>query len=279
MMSRWYDRLEEDEKKLWLKFKKDGDREAREELILKYVGLVKYAIDRMMISPPPTLDFDDVYSCGITGLIEAVDRYQLDYGTSFVSFALKRIKGAILDESKKLGWVPRTTYHKQIELEKAYAQLENTLGRPASDREMADYLSISLEQFHDLVDQVSHVTILSLYQTVTSGEDDEPIEIVDTIRDTRPDPLQQLEMKELKKVLIESIEKLPERERLVITLYYYEGLTLKEIGAVLKVSESRVSQIHTKAVLRIRGRLRTFISETKGVIQDAESDRHPKRFG
>jgi RNA polymerase sigma factor for flagellar operon FliA len=263
MMLHWHTSPEEDEEKLWLKFKKHGDREARERLILKYVGLVKYVIDRMMISPPPGLDFDDIYSCGITGLIEAIDRYQLDYGTSFISFALRRIKGAILDESKKLGWVPRTTYHKQIELEKAYAQLENLLGRPATDEEIADYLSLSLDQFHDLVCQVSQITMLSLYQLAGGGEDDEPIEIVDTIQDTRPDPQEQLEVKELKKALAESIEKLPEKEKLVIILYYYEGLTLKEIGAILKVTESRVSQIHTKAVLRIRGKLRRFIDETK----------------
>ncbi|HHT04671.1 MAG TPA: RNA polymerase sigma factor WhiG [Hydrogenispora sp.] len=242
---------------LWKEYRQGGSDAAREQLIEGYAPLVKYVAGRVAIGLPPNVEFDDLVSYGIFGLIDAIDKFDPERGIKFETYAIARIRGAIMDGLRNNDWVPRSVRQKAKELEKVCSELENRLGRYATDQEISESLNISLDEFHRLLNEVSCTTLSSLDELwLTRNLDDDSVRVLDLIEnEDSSDPEKLVEIAELKVALAKSIDALSEREKLVITLYYYEGLTLKEIGQTLNISESRVSQIHTKAIFRLQGRL------------------------
>jgi RNA polymerase sigma factor for flagellar operon FliA len=241
---------------LWASFKDDGNSNAREQLILNYSPLVKYVAGRLSSSLPQTVETADLISYGIFGLIDAIEKYDPSRGIKFETYAIARIKGAIIDELRAMDWVPRSVRSRAREIEQAYVALETKLRRVPSDEEVASHLGIPKRDLHDLYSKLSYTSIVSFEELWVGGDRDDHSNVMGTIKDeTAEDPVSLFESEEVKDILAGAIERLSERERIVIALYYYEGLTLKEIGQVLGVTESRVSQLHTKAVLRLRGRL------------------------
>lgn len=251
------EKKESEIKKVWQQYKENEVAEAREKLILNYSPLVKYVAGRLASTLPQTVDTADLISYGMFGLIDAIEKFDLSREIKFETYAMSRIKGAIIDELRAVDWVPRSVRHKAKELERAYIALENKLKRVPTDEEVAEYLSITIKELNENVKKLSHTSIVALEELWSVGFDkDEKVSLLDTIEDTTSkDPYEFLETSEIKKILAEAIDNLPYREKTVIALYYYEGLTLREIGDILGVTESRVSQLHTKAVLRLRGRL------------------------
>ncbi|HEX3033450.1 MAG TPA: RNA polymerase sigma factor WhiG [Bacillota bacterium] len=243
--------------KLWIRYKDQKDVQAREDLILAYAPLVKYVAGRLAIGLPANVQRDDLYSYGIFGLMEAIERFDHQRGIKFETYAIARVRGAILDGLRAMDWVPYSVRQKARQLEKMYSEMEAKLGRAATDTEICSALEITMSQFHKMLLETGSTTVLSLDEQVGGeGGDNEGIKLLDIIQDHQAqDPNSVAEYAEIKSMLAEAIDKLPERERLVIALYYYEGLTLKEIGQVLGVTESRISQMHAKAILRLRGRL------------------------
>ena len=241
---------------LWARYKDDGDSSARDELILNYSPLVKYVAGRLASGLPQMVDTADLISYGIFGLIDAIEKFDPARAIKFETYAISRIKGAIIDELRAMDWVPRSVRSRAREIEAAYVSLENTLRRVPSDQEVADHMGVSLKEFQDILAKLSYTSVVSFEELWVGGERDDSQNAIGSIKDdTAEDPVQIFETGEIKEILAGAIEKLPERERTVIALYYYEGLTLKEIGTVLGVTESRVSQLHTKAVLRLRAKL------------------------
>jgi len=248
---------------LWIRYKEDEDSTARDELILNYSPLVKYVAGRLASSLPQTVDTADLISYGIFGLIDAIEKFDLSRAIKFETYAISRIKGAIIDELRAMDWVPRSVRSRAKEIEAAYVALENTLRRVPSDQEVADHMGVSLKEFQDILSKLSYTSVVSFEELWVGGERDESQNAIGSIRDdTAEDPVTIFESAEIKDILAVAIDKLPERERTVIALYYYEGLTLKEIGQVLGVTESRVSQLHTKAVLRLRAKLHSVHAAT-----------------
>ena len=242
---------------LWAAYKGQSDEAAREQLILNYSPLVKYVAGRLSANLPQNVDNADLISYGIFGLIDAIEKFEPDRGIKFETYAIARIKGAIIDELRAMDWVPRSVRARAREIENAYITLETRLKRTPTDAEVATEMSISVRDLRDSFTKLSYTSVASFEELwAPGGEKDERTSLMTTIRDeTAEDPVAMFETEEVKSILAQAIERLPERERLVIALYYYEGLTLKEIGEVLGVTESRVSQLHTKAVLRLRVRL------------------------
>lgn len=242
---------------LWERFKEDDDQSAREELILNYSPLVKYVAGRVSVNLPHSVDSCDLISYGMFGLIDAIEKFEPGRGFKFETYAISRIRGAIIDELRALDWVPRSVRARARDIEKAILALENTLQRTPEDEEVACELGISLRELHDIYSKLSYTSVVSFEDmwSPTADRDDKNT-LASFIKDERAeDPVRAFESEETKEVLAEAIERLPERERTVVALYYYEGLALKEIGQILGVTESRVSQLHTKAVLRLRARL------------------------
>ncbi|MDH7481656.1 MAG: FliA/WhiG family RNA polymerase sigma factor [Armatimonadota bacterium] len=244
-----------DIKELWRKYKQGGDQNARDALINQYSYLVKITAGRVVTSLPPNVERDDLVSAGVVGLIKAVDQYDLDRKVKFETYAIALIRGAILEMLREEDWVPRSVRERVKNLERTYLQLEMKLGRPATEEEVANALGIELDDLHSLLGDSGRATLLSLDDVIVSTDGNERIHLSDVINDQAAAPLAEVELKEMQRSLAAAIDRLPERERLVIALYYYEGLTFKEIGKVLSVSESRVYQLHTQAVLRLRGYL------------------------
>ena len=244
---------------LWEKYEKKREAKTKEQLIIKYISLVKYVAGRMMISLPPSVELDDLESAGIMGLMDAIDRYNPQYGVKFESYAIPRIKGAILDELRKLDWVPRSVRSKARELERAIYKLESEKGGPVTDEEISKSLNISMEEYFELLKEISTSSLLSLDETIFNG-DGGKASLHEVIEDKGAEnPVEEINKGELKEIMIKAIDGLPEVERLVIALYYYEELTLHEIGQVLQLSESRISQIHTKTILSLKAKLREAI--------------------
>ena len=243
---------------LWRRYKDDGDERARERLVVAYSPLVKFIAGRMASSLPSHVDEADLVSYGLLGLIGAIERFDLEREIKFETFAVARVKGAIIDELRSLDWVPRSVRSRARDIEKANAALEGELGRPPTDEEMAAKLEMDVDQFNDALLEIANSSILALDDLWTFADPDGSggqISVLDTIRDpAAADPEAEAQTGELKDQLADAIESLPERERLVIALYYNENQTLREIGEVLGVTESRVSQLHTKAVLALRSR-------------------------
>ncbi len=241
---------------LWAAFKNEACTHAREQLILNYSPLVKYVAGRLSSSLPQTVDTADLISYGIFGLIDAIEKYDPDRGIKFETYAIARVRGAIIDELRAMDWVPRSVRARAREVEQAYVVLESRLLRAPTDNEVAWELGISTQELQDIFTKLSYTSIVSFEDLWVGDDRDNRSNVMGTIADdTADDPVTIFESTELKDILASAIERLPERERIVIALYYYEGLTLKEIGQVLGVTESRVSQLHTKAVLRLRAKL------------------------
>jgi RNA polymerase sigma factor FliA len=242
---------------LWKEFKAGGDSAVRERLILHYAPLVKYVAGRVGVGLPPNIEQADLVSYGIFGLIDAIEKFDLSRAIKFETYAISRIKGAIIDELRSIDWIPRSIRSKAREVERAYAALEARLHRTPTEPEVAAELGIGLDDLHAIFGQVSFVNVLALDELLNvNGEKGDKVSLVDTLEDTRvEDPVRAFESQETKHLLARAINLLPEREKIVVTLYYYEGLTLAEIGQVLGVTESRICQMHTKAVLQLRAKL------------------------
>lgn len=243
---------------LWRRFKDTGDESVRERLILHYSPLVKYVAGRVGVGLPPNVEQADLVSYGIFGLIDAIEKFDLDRAIKFETYAISRIRGAIIDELRALDWIPRSVRSKAREVERAYAALEADLHRTPTEAEVADRLGMPVTDLHAVFTQVSYVNVLALDELMSSGDRGEGgLSLGDTLKDAKAeDPVLAFEGEETKFLLARAIDQLPEREKIVITLYYYEGLTLAEIGRVLGVTESRICQMHTKAVVQLRGKLR-----------------------
>ncbi|MGH2834210.1 MAG: FliA/WhiG family RNA polymerase sigma factor, partial [Solirubrobacteraceae bacterium] len=221
--------------------------------------LVKFVAGRVAAGLPQNIEQADLVSYGIFGLIDAIDKFDLDRGYKFETYAIARIKGAILDELRSIDWVPRSVRARAREIERANSKLEHRLQRAPTDAELAAELSLSPEELQDSLIAISHSSVAALDElwSVSDSSGDQ-VSLLDTLEDPgAPDPSQALDVSDLKDRIADSISRLPEREKLVIALYYYENLTLREIGEVLGVTESRVSQLHTKAVLRLRSRMQS----------------------
>ena len=241
---------------IWHAFKSSGDVGARERLILQYAPLVKYVASRVATGLPASVDQADLVSYGMFGLIDALQKFEPGRGNKFETYAIPRIKGAIIDELRAMDWVPRSIRFKAREIEKAHSDLEAMLKRQPTEAEMAERLGISRSELHDVVSQISFVSVLALDELVSVGADrGEQVSLIDTLADKHLDPTSGVESQETRGLLAAAINSLSEREKIVVTLYYFEGLTLAEIGEILGVTESRVCQIHTKAVGGLRGQL------------------------
>jgi RNA polymerase sigma factor FliA len=244
--------------RLWRDFKDTGSGAARERLILHYAPLVKYVAGRLGAGLPQSVEQADLVSNGMFGLMDALDKYDLAREVKFETYAIPRIRGAILDELRAMDWVPRSIRFKAREVEKATTQLEAKLGREPTDAEIAQQLGLELDELHEIITQISLVSVMALEEVVGSDEQGEQRSLVDTLADAASlEPTAGLEGQEMRGLLSAAISSLTDREKIVVTLYYFEGLTLSEIGDILGVTESRVCQIHTKAV----GLLRTDLVE------------------
>jgi len=245
---------DDEDVELWLDYKESGNEAMREKLILKYARFVKYIAGRMAVNLPSNVEYDDLVSYGIFGLMDAIEKYDPDRKIKFRTYAKTRIRGAILDELRTLDWTPRSVRQKARLLERAYAELETTLGREATDDEICEFMGINKQELHKLLDDTRKSLMISLDDGDSDGDGGGSRH--DFLEDTGiGSPESSAEKFELKRLLAQEIASLSERERLVITLYYFEHLTSKEIGKILGVSDSRISQLHTKAVTRLRGKL------------------------
>ncbi len=238
---------------LWDEFKATASAEARERLILHYAPLVKYVASRVATGLPASVEQADLVSYGMFGLIDGLEKFEPARGNKFETYAIPRIKGAIIDELRAMDWVPRSVRFKAREIEKAVADLESMLKRAPAEKEVAERLGVSISELHDVVTQISFVSVLALDELLSVGSDrGEQVSLLDTLADKGTDPTLGVEGQETRALLAGAINSLSEREKIVVTLYYFEGLTLAEIGEILGVTESRVCQIHTKAVNQLR---------------------------
>jgi len=215
--------------------------------------LVKYVAGRLYSSYGNNVEFDDLVSYGIFGLIDAIDKFDLNRGVKFETYAQLRIRGAIIDHLREIDWLPRSVRQKSKELEKTYYELESSLGRPATDEEMADRLGVTVEEFQKKIQSIATYSIVSLDDLLEQKR-----EVTSTDEDCEEEtPESVFEGKEIKEILVDAINTLPEKEKKIVALYYYEELTYKEIGKLLNISESRVSQLHTKAIIRLKNKFKS----------------------
>ncbi len=241
--------------RIWEDYKQTAAPAARDRLIVHYSPLVKYVAGRVASGLPQSVDQADLVSYGIFGLIDAIDKFETSRGIKFETYAITRIRGAIIDELRSLDWVPRSVRNKARQVERAYASLEHRLLRTPSDEEVAAEMGISKDELQQTFTQISFVGLVALDE-VMGRADGQSQTLGDTLADTGEGPVGAFEGVEIKQILAAAINRLGDREKMVLTLYYYEGLTLAEIGKVLGVTESRVCQIHTKAVLQLRSRIK-----------------------
>jgi RNA polymerase sigma factor for flagellar operon FliA len=257
----------EDVNELWRTYKRTKDQALRDRLILNYAPIVKYVAGRLGSGLPAHVDEGDLVSYGLLGLISAIERYEPDRDVKFETYAIARIKGSILDELRSLDWVPRSVRSRARQIERAMAELEAKLARAPTDEEIAAKVGITVDELEGSLTDISRSSIAALDELWTiSGSGGDQVALIDTIEDEHgPQPQTAFAQTELREIVADAITSLPEREKLVITLYYYEDLTLREIGEVLGVTESRVSQLHTKAILRLKARL-------SGAVASAAAD-------
>jgi RNA polymerase sigma factor FliA len=247
----------------WDEYKASASPTARDQLILHYSPLVKYVAGRVAVGLPANIEQADLISYGIFGLIDAIDKYDRSRNIKFETYAISRIRGAIIDELRAIDWVPRSVRYKAREIEKAYSALENRLKRPPSDAEIAEEMGISIDDLNHIYTQLSSVSLIALDELMSiEGDKGDKLSLLETLEDTKTaSPMEAFESEEMKEILVAAINRLPEREKKVITFYYFAGLTLAQIGEVLGVTESRVCQIHTKAVLGLKGKI-TEVTQT-----------------
>jgi RNA polymerase sigma factor FliA len=236
---------------LWRRYKQKDDSQAREQLITAYAYLAKYVVDRMLIRPSSVVGYDDLIGHAVVGLIDAVEKFDLAKNVKFETYAIVRIRGAVLDALKSLDWAPRSVRASEQELKRTFAALEAQLGRPATDAEVAAEMGMDVDSLNETIADIGQSAMTSLEDLMAGGEDSG----LAADADTESDPGMAAELGERKRLLAVAINGLPDREKLVISLYYGDGLTLKEIAAVLGVTESRVCQLHSKAVVRLHGKL------------------------
>jgi RNA polymerase sigma factor FliA len=257
-----------DEAEVWKEIV-NGNAHSRDRMIRQYIYVVKYVLNRLVTHPhldQDVLDFDDLYSAGVIGLINAVDNFDPGREVKFITYAIPRVRGAIIDELRAVDWLPRSLRKRMNQLQNAYSQLENKFLRPANDEEVSAHLDLSIEEFRQLLSMASRSVVLSL---------DEELRLSDDSRTTRGDQAARTERTcrdilardELIHILASTIESLPEKERLVVAMYYYDEMTFKEIGKVLSVTESRVCQLHTKSMSRLRARLKNLEHEFARAVQ------------
>jgi RNA polymerase sigma factor for flagellar operon FliA len=239
----------------WERFKKNGDQQAREGLILHYSPLIKFVAGRLGVGLPRSVEQSDLISYGMFGLIDAIDKFDLDREIKFETYAVNRIRGAILDELRALDWVPRSVRARAREIQRSLDELEHRLKRSATEEELAEHMGIAVPTLQTQLGEIAGLGFVALDELLDPGERSSAT-IGDLLSDARVGaPGESFEKQETRYFLSDAINRLPERERLVITLYYYEGLTLAEIGGVLGVTESRICQIHTKSVMSLRNRM------------------------
>ncbi|MCB0405148.1 MAG: FliA/WhiG family RNA polymerase sigma factor, partial [Bdellovibrionales bacterium] len=237
------------------------DKRTKEKLIIEYAPLIKFIAQKIAVRLPSNIEFDDLVSSGVIGLMDAIDKYDPTRDNKFKTYAEFRIRGAILDELRAQDWVPRSVREKAKQLERAHLRLEQQLGRVPTEDEITSELGLNKDEYYDLLNQVKSVSILSLDEAGSFNSSDRK-SILSLLESCKiPSPITQLNIKAIKEVVTRAIESLPEKQRLVLSLYYYEDLNLKEIGDVLDVTESRVSQLHTQAILWLRRKLRSYFEE------------------
>ncbi|MCM2277220.1 MAG: FliA/WhiG family RNA polymerase sigma factor [Oligoflexia bacterium] len=234
----------------------------RERLVSEYAPLIKYIAQKIAARLPANIELDDLISSGVIGLMDAIEKYDATRDNKFKTYAEFRIRGAILDELRAQDWVPRSVREKAKVLERCYAKIEQQKGRQATDEEVCTELGISQNDFHDLLNQVRSVSLLS-YDDISnfSKADKRSLHGYGESGSKAPTPFSEVNVASIKRLIAQAIQDLPEKQRLVLSLYYYEDLNLKEIGRVLDVTESRVSQLHTQAVLRLKSKLRAHWDE------------------
>jgi len=244
------------EEELWKLYKKSHDSNIRDEIVRRYAFLAKSVVGKIAATLSKNVEFNDLLSYGTMGLLDAIEKFEPDKNFKFSTYAITRIRGSIYDELRAIDWIPRSVRQKTKELEAAYANLENKLGRTPKDAEIAREMGLTEEELNKVVLQVSGTSISSLNDVWSIGGDDDELAVIETVegpQSLKPDLI--LQRSEVKGMIVEAINELPEKEKQIVVLYYYEDLTLKEIGQVLDLTESRVSQLHGKAMLRLRSRL------------------------
>ncbi|MDR0624440.1 MAG: RNA polymerase sigma factor WhiG [Treponema sp.] len=252
------------EEELWLVYRKNRDPKIREAFIKQYAPLVKYVAGKVAVGMPHNVEFDDLVGFGVFGLLDAIDKFDPDKNVKFKTYAVTRIRGAIFDELRSIDWVPRSVRQKTREVEDAIGSLEAQLGRTATDQEIASAMGMDEAEYSKTMMKISGTSILSLHDVWFSGDESDKVSIGDSIESPaslNPDVV--VEKDEIRRVIVEAINELPDKEKKILVLYYYEDLTLKEIGQVLEVTESRVSQLHTKAIFRLRSKLTNI---RKGIV-------------
>jgi RNA polymerase sigma factor FliA len=248
--------LQVTEEEDWSLFKETGDDGARGRLAEKYLPLVKYVIDRIAYRLPDFIDREDLISEGILRLIDALDKFDPSRMNKFETYAVVRIRGAVLDSLRQMDWVPRSLRQKSREIENAYADVERTLGRPATDEEVSGHIGITPEELNETLASVSSAVVFSFEEMLQMSDDNKPLPFLSRVKNPQvSDPSDTLMKSEVRSILIKAIDRLPENERMVVGLYYVENITLKQIGDILNVTESRACQIHTKALVRLKSSL------------------------
>lgn len=239
---------------LWLDFKQSQSIELRDRLILHYGPLVRYVAGRVGVGLPPTVERADLVSYGVFGLIDAINKYEPSREVKFETYALTRIRGAIIDELRSMDWMPRSVRTKAKDMDKAHAKLETDLGRAPTEQELAAAMGMTVGDLRQVIGELSYANVIALDELLGgNGAGDDRVSLVDTLQDQRVEaPGSAMEDEEMKAILAQSIGSLPTREKVVVALYYYEGLTLAEIGQVLGVTESRICQMHSKAVTQLK---------------------------
>jgi len=241
---------------LWQKYSRYRNEDTRRELVMAYLDLVKHLSGRLSVKLPPCLSREDLESCGVIGLLEAIDKFDPNMSIEFETFAYRRIRGAMYDEIRKANWIPRTTWQKLNHLHNTREKMEQSLGRSVSDQELAGEIGIPVPEIHKLNNHLTRLVPLSLDGIKAEEDDGDSIRFVDVFPDpSAPDPLQEVCTNNDKETLIEAIKMLNQRDQLILALYYQEKLTLKEIGKVLEITESRVCQLHSRAIARLRKKL------------------------
>lgn len=237
------------------------DGKLRDQLIMDYAPLIRFVAQRIAARLPSNIDIDDLMSAGVIGLMDAIEKYDPSRDNKFKTYAEFRIRGAILDELRSQDWVPRSVRDKAKKIERAYAELEQKFGRSVTDEEISKAMGIGLDEYYDLIAKVKAVTLLSIDELAGPNQNDRKSLLECLENAGSRNPFMQLKSKGVRDLLVKNIEELPEKQKLVLSLYYYEDLNLKEIGRILEVTESRVSQLHTQAVEKLRARLKPILTD------------------
>lgn len=248
---------EEELKEIWVRYleDKEANKALRDTLIIQYISLVKYVVGRIRVNLPSSICTDDLAGYGVEGLIDAINKYRLDKGAKFETYALTRIRGAIIDRVRSQDWVPRVVKQRLKMVQKATQELSDKFGRTPTAEELAEVLETTPDKIQEIVADAHKISVLSLYEKKDLSNSDST-ELIDTIRDSSAvTPLEKLEEKDSKKELERALARLPERERVILALYYHENMTMKEIGESIEVSESRVCQLHAQAIMKLRNLL------------------------